>query len=286
MHNSPKPFVFTTSITSIFAVGTLGFYVSNASGFPQRLPESIRDVEKLVNETVTSQNGLSSCFITSKSIGGLKSFSKDECIVTDPHKRNVLIVGDSHAAHFGKALRDAYPDVQFSQVTGSGCFPILNAKGNSTCHILMQRAINEVILSGMFDTVIFSARWEKKHVKHLAEVVAWTKKHVQDIVVLGPTIEYTKALPTLLAKSALRKDDGEIVDSARRYQHAKIRARALYSQMKKLDVRYFSVIDIVCPKKKCLTTDNDGRPIQFDYGHFTYNGARLVIARLKKRGLL
>jgi hypothetical protein len=150
----------------------------------------------------------------------------------------------------------------------------------------MHRAIDEAIPSGLFDTVIFSARWKKKHVKHLKKVIAWTRKHVKDIVILGPTIEYSNPLPTLLAKSSLRNDDGALVDAARQYNNAKKRARYLFSNIKNMKIKYFSVIDSVCPEKKCFTTDNSGIPLQFDYGHFTYKGALFVIKRLKKRGLL
>ncbi len=286
MHNSPKPIVFTWGAVSMAAIGLLGFTVSITSGFPGRLPEPIRNVEKLVNETVTSQNGMASCFITSKSKYGLKSFSNDDCIVTNPNRRNVLIVGDSHAAHFSKALRDIYPDIKFSQITGSGCVPVLHAKGKSTCSVLMRLAIDESIPNGKFDTVIFSARWQPNHFQNLVKAIDWTKKYVKEIIVLGPTIEYTKALPTLLAKSALRKDDGEIVDSARRYRHAKNLARSLVSSLKGHGISYYSVIESICPKRRCLTVDRNGRPVQFDYGHFTYNGARLVIEDLKKKGLL
>jgi peptidoglycan/LPS O-acetylase OafA/YrhL len=286
MKQAPKRYTFLSGGSVALFTSLFGAYISIQSGFPERLPEPLQRVEQLVNETVTSQNGHSNCFITSKSKNGVHDFSDQLCIPAKSGMRNVLIVGDSHAAHFSKALRTLYPDVQFSQVTGSGCFPKLHAKGNSICSTLMQRAIDQAIPSGQFDTVVFSARWVKKYAKPLREVILWTQQYVDDIVVLGPTIEYRKPLPTLLAKSALRDDDGEIVKRARLYAHSKKRARYLKNKIKDLKIRYYSVIDTICPKGDCLLTNQQGTPLQFDYGHFTYQGALVVIDKLKRRGLL
>jgi peptidoglycan/LPS O-acetylase OafA/YrhL len=283
-----KKYVYVTGLSTMIGVGVLGMAVSQASGFPHRLPEALRDVEKMTRETVTSQNGLvlAHCFISSKSKGGVKFFSDEKCITIDTNKRNAIIVGDSHAAHFGKALRDHYPGVQFSQVTGSGCLPTLHAKGKTNCAILMRRAIDKAIPSGKYDTVIFSARWTRKGVDRLVEVVEWSKKYIKNVVIFGPTIEYSKALPTLLAKSALRNDGGEIIEAARKYKHSITRSRYLASKLEGLDIQYYSLVDSVCPNDKCIVVDADGKPIQYDYGHFTYRGASLVIESLKQRGLL
>jgi peptidoglycan/LPS O-acetylase OafA/YrhL len=286
MKQAPKRYTILSGGSAAILTTLFGAYISIKSGFPERLPEPLRRVERLVRETVTSQNGHSNCFITSKSKNGLQDFSNQQCISANPDKRNVLIVGDSHAAHFSKALRTLYPDVHFSQVTGSGCIPKLHAKGASICSSLMHRAIDEAIPSGRFDTVIFSALWKNNYASPLREVILWTQKYVDDIVVLGPTIEYKKPLPTLLAKSAIRNDDGEIIKRSRRYAYSKKRARYLRSEIKDLKINYFSVIDSVCPKGKCLLTDQHGTPLQFDYGHFTYQGALVVIDKLKKQGLL
>lgn len=259
--------VLISGIGAMLGVGSLWFGVSNAAGFPGRIPEPLREVEKMINETVTSQNGMGSCFITSQSKNGIRDYSPEDCIVINPEKRNVLIVGDSHAAHFGKALRDIFPDTSFSQITNSGCLPALYTKNSTTCSTLMRRAINEYIPSGEFDTVIFSGRWTVKGANNLVGVIEQTKRYVENVVVFGPTVEYTKELPILVAKSALRNDNGQIIESARRYNNSKKRARFLVSKLKDLDVEYYSVIESVCPKKECIIVDADGKPIQFDYGH-------------------
>ena len=286
MKSTRKSFTVYIGASTALLTAMAGFSISYAAGIPQRLPETLRKVEQLVNETVTSQNGFGSCFISSLSVNGAKDFSNKDCISTVPGRRNAILIGDSHAAHFAKALRTLYPEVHFSQVTSSGCTPILHAKGRSPCHVLMRRAVDEAIPSGRFDTVIFSARWRKEHSKDFKRVIEWTKQYVDDIVVLGPTIEYAKPLPTLLAKSALRHDGGKLIDEARLYSDAKQQARYLYAWIKERNVRYFSVIEALCPKQNCLTIDQSGMPLQFDGGHFTYSGALFVINSLKNKGFL
>ncbi|MET0026044.1 MAG: acyltransferase family protein [Candidatus Thiodiazotropha sp.] len=278
--------VYATGVSAMLMVGALALSIVLGSGFPCRLPENLQNVDRMITETVSSQNGFDECFITTKTVGGVRAFSRDTCLNIDKTRKNVLLVGDSHAAHFGKALRDLYPEVHFSQVTGSGCMPKLHAEGPKPCAVLMRLAIDETIPEGKYDAVIFSARWMLKDIPALMDALTWTEQYVDNVLLFGPTIEYSKALPTLMAKSALRDDGGVLVKRALRYRNTQLKEKRIMQALPDRNIEYYSVFRALCSGKNCRNTDDNGAPIQFDYGHLTYLGAKIVIDKFKNNGML
>ncbi|WP_132998842.1 acyltransferase family protein [Luteimonas arsenica] len=274
--------------TAIVAVAACGLAVATSGGLPARLPPELRKLEHYAAETVTSQNGRNDCFITSLHKRGVRDFSEDECVDIRPGRRNVLLVGDSHAAHYGKALRDVYPEVEFSQVTASGCRPVVqspDAKKN-TCTRLLDKVFSEYIPRGDFDAVILAGRWSAGNSARLAKTVEQIAPQVGEVIVFGPVPEYTSELPVLLARSALRKDNGALVDEARLYAQAEKATQAVSGRMQPLGVSFYAPFDAMCEQGRCVATTAAGVPVQFDKAHLSYEGARLVIERFRSQGLL
>lgn len=52
-------------------------------------------------------------------------FNEDVCIQYDQSKPNILLIGDSHASHYYRALSDLSSSINFSQVNASGCKPTI-----------------------------------------------------------------------------------------------------------------------------------------------------------------
>lgn len=64
------------------------------------------------------------CFLTSK-YNDVKFYDKKECITYVKGKKNYLLLGDSHAAHYYSALAKLLKDDEtLTQVTTSGCNPL------------------------------------------------------------------------------------------------------------------------------------------------------------------
>lgn len=272
---------------AMVAVAAAGMAVAASGGVPTRLPPELRKLEHYAGETVDSQNGFNGCFITSKHRRGPADFAEDTCIDVLPGRRNVLLLGDSHAAHYAKALRDLYPEIGFSQVTVSGCRPVVRMPGEQgTCAILMGRAFRQYIPGGQFDAVILAGRWNREHAERLPRTITDIAPLVGEVIVLGPVAEYSVELPVLLAKSTLRRDGGALVDAARRRDDAQATADFVEQQVRPVGASYYSVIDTVCSEDACATTTPAGVPLQFDEAHLTYEGARMVLERLKQQGLL
>ena len=72
------------------------------------------------------------CFLTT-GYDAPTVFRKDLCLSVRPDRKNFLLLGDSHAAHFWSALQALHPDINFMQATASGCSAILGALGAKRC---------------------------------------------------------------------------------------------------------------------------------------------------------
>src|SRR5262249_16421651 len=58
------------------------------------------------------------CFLTPTS-PARQGWIKEECLRASPGRKNILILGDSHAADLWRGFSDAYPEVNFLQATST-----------------------------------------------------------------------------------------------------------------------------------------------------------------------
>ncbi|APH71409.1 SGNH/GDSL hydrolase family protein [Aquibium oceanicum] len=48
---------------------------------------------------------------------------------------------------------------------------------------------------------------------------------------------------------------------------------------------YFSTLNAMCIGGDCVVATPKDFPVQFDYGHFLFEGGRIVLSKLKEAGL-
>jgi len=97
----------------------------------------------------------------------------------------------------------------------------------------------------------------------------------------GPTVEYIKPLPIILAQS-----DGAFTKGIYKHSQFVIEKRFKVSNelsdiLKPAGVFYADISSAVCDKDICRTMGENGEPMSFDYGHFTLSGSKIVVANLK-----
>lgn len=207
-----------------------------------------------------------------------------------PAQSRVLLVGDSHAMHFISAFRHVFPDVALATATAGGCRPLLGfeAVGDKakTCVALMTRAFDEVIPKGKFDVVILSGRWRNQQSDKLPETVKHVLQDVPTVIVFGQTLEYTNGLPEILLNDKLWRRPIDLAKS-RRYDRMKAVDLEVRRRLQDMPVKYYSVIDAICPKgpESCISVTPEGSPMSYDYGHLTRDGAIHVLTEFKKQGL-
>ncbi|AMJ94142.1 lipopolysaccharide modification acyltransferase [Alteromonas stellipolaris] len=214
------------------------------------------------------------CFLT-KQQPDISYYKKDLCIAQSDSKENIVLLGDSHAAHWYSAIKEAINNETqtLTQITASGCKPTLDYKGEARCTELMKWAFSDVLYSESYDKVIISARWDLNDLKPLLETIKNLESRGLTIVVLGPILEYSQPLPRLLAQPNSKE---KIMNSSMYDSIAKIDSK--FSNALTIEgVEYFSILKTICTdKSKCITVSQNS-PIQFDYGHLTTKGAELVL---------
>ncbi|CCP02091.1 Putative O-acetyltransferase [Erwinia amylovora Ea644] len=213
------------------------------------------------------------CFVDGKNEED-KPFDRAFCLQTTAAEKNYVMIGDSHAAHLWRAISLAAGDrVNVIQATSAGCKPLSQQALRNPCSKLVDYVYDEWLPQHKVDGIIISARWAPEDIAPLRATLDHLRSRSDNIMVMGPTVEYTEALPNLLAyQTDGRKDlvassiKPEIRDTDRKMAEA----------MSRQGIRYISVWSIVCPGNFCRGLASDGRPFSNDYGHFTLSGAKDV----------
>ena len=221
------------------------------------------------------------CFLTSNS--GIADFNKDICINFHFEKPNVLLVGDSHGAQYYAALRQAVPSVEISQVNASGCRPLVDAEGEERCTVLMELALESYVREYAFDAVILAGRWEEDDLEVLQSTIDSLTSVVENVIVLGPIIEYKQALPRILARYGLNNEE---LEASRLTDEVAEIDQQMKSILELTKSEYYSILNTICPTEGCKVFTENGMPIQFDGSHLTHEGAIEIVDSLVEQGFL
>lgn len=215
------------------------------------------------------------CFLAATH-NNFELYDQDACVAHEEGSENYILIGDSHAAHwFGAIHSTRPPNVTVTQVTASGCYPTLPLTGSKNCTDLLRWAFEDLLPNKKYDKIILSSRWKSDSAFKIKDTVDRLRLYTDDIVVLGPTVEYDSPLPRVLA---LSKDEKEI-SRHRSYDKAERIDFIMEREISNLDnVRYVSIFKAICPDQNmCVTSTDEGAPIAFDTSHFTISGARHVL---------
>lgn len=213
------------------------------------------------------------CFLASQA--AFDSFDRAKCLSLAPDKPNILLIGDSHGAHFYPGLVAALPDAHILQATASGCKPVIEGHGQTRCVELMRHIFNQFIPGHKLDGVVISARWSAGEAAAAVDTARWVRRFVPHVVISGPINEYDVALPRVLARNI---DSGEPIAP---HRVAEIHAvdRSFEQAFAKAGLAYVSPLRAACDPE-CAVWAKPGVPLQFDYGHMTAEGSALIVGRL------
>lgn len=219
------------------------------------------------------------CFINSR-YPEAKKLETGACLAIDKQRRNVLLVGDSHAAQLVQSLSSAYPDVNFLQATSAGCLPLVqNARlGSGACKRVMEKVFLEFLPSVRLDAVIMAGRWAASDVASVADTVKAISRSASKIVVVGRNVEYQAALPRLLARSQMTGDT-DLPARQRSRVPAQVENAFLASKFG-ANATYFSMQNALCTPE-CRTVTGAGEPVNFDDNHLSTAGADEVVRAMR-----
>ncbi|MBD8214828.1 acyltransferase family protein [Erwinia persicina] len=213
------------------------------------------------------------CFVDGKNEED-KPFNREFCLKTSSTAKNYVMIGDSHAAHLWRAVSLAAGEgVNVIQATSAGCKPLYKQDLRNPCTRLVDYVYDEWIPGHHIDGIIISARWAPEDIAPLRATLDHLKSRSDNIIVMGPTVEYTEALPDLLAYQTDGRKDLVASSIKKEVRGTDARMRAAMAQQ---GTPYISVYSIVCPGNVCRGLASDGHPTSNDYGHFTLSGAKDV----------
>ena len=211
-------------------------------------------------------------------------FLRDHCLDLAENRPNLVVLGDSHAAQYWRAIALRLPNINVMQATASGCRPVLKGKGAARCREVVDYVLGPLLASGRVQAVILSARWEEGDVAKLLPTIAHVRASGAVPIVIGPTIEYDTVFPAMLARAMISGDPSRLqatMDHDRMTLDGEMARRLANS-----GAAYISVESIECPMGKCRQTTADGGPMQFDYGHLTFAASRWVVSHINFAPLL
>lgn len=262
---------------AIVAICGVAFVVhQNAASITATPPEAARIadfVDYPSSPEHVAQTGLGTCFIS-----GTEGLNVDRCFRTVPGKRNILLIGDSHASQYWGALRERFPDLHVVQVTVSGCRPLLEPTGLPACTKAMREVFaNRLPGSGIRD-IVLAGRWKSGELDQIDATVRHLVTSGHRVTVIGPTVEYDSSFPLLLARAVMRDKPEQVLQHLHTGRFDVDRAMA--PRVTAAGARYVSQVEVECPGKQCRLFAEDGSPYHIDYGHLTASAAREVISRM------
>lgn len=248
------------------------------SGLPGRFSPAVASLASYADLRDQKPFREGQCFLTSHSDPA--DFDRAVCLATNPDKQNVLLIGDSHAAHLWTGLRDAWPGVQFLQATASGCKPVLGTSGAARCTQLMDAMFTRFIPAHRLDAVVIAALWQEADIPPLVHTLASLRAQGVHAVVMGPMPRYDQPVATLLARGLLFGDP-ELA-----WRHLVPGTARLDAQMQAAVAplaTYVSLRHLLCETVRCRLFVSAGVPIQFDYHHLTPPGSAGLMRDVKAR---
>jgi peptidoglycan/LPS O-acetylase OafA/YrhL len=220
-------------------------------------------------------------------------FNAAACLAPDPTRRHVLLVGDSHAGYAYSGLHDAFPAINFSLLSITGCVPSRYETPRKFC-MPSRSYIFDYLSRRPVDTVLLIGAWTADDAEHLGETTDWIKQHGMRAIVFGPTTEFDASLIRLLNLAHREHDTGLLA------RHRSSIAFATDQRMKLLaanhwHVPYISMYDDLCNPQFLINNENaagcpvysaPGISLLVDTEHLSAPGSALFAKAIQARGEL
>ena len=214
-----------------------------------------------------------------------KMFDRDVCLAESRSEPNVLLIGDSHAAHLWHGLQKVFGRTNLMQATAAICRPFFFKQQKilelqnigeylERCNLLMGFIYNDYLSHHHPDLIILAVRWDSEDKDGLAITLDWLRERRFAALLVGPDPNWNLPLPMLTALAASRHDPSIVernLNTSPMFLDSELAVLAAAHGAK-----YFSIYGALCATEHCRTLDDNGLPLMFDYGHFTTEGSEIV----------
>jgi len=273
--------VFVVHIALNVILGVVVYFIFTV--FQVKTTQYKENINKYMHHDVASQFRAGTCFLTSTE-NSIKFYQKDECISWDKDKKNYLLIGDSHAAHYYSAMASLLKKNEtLSQVTSSACLPIFPFKwGAKKCIDLHRWALNSLIKEKHFDVIILSiANLNRTTNLEIKQTISHMLKYTNKVVILGPSMKYKQSLLRLLVELPEGHDSSMIYKNTSDYEYTLNIDNTMKNFLQMDRLEYISTLKVLCKDEEgCRTLTPRGVPMYFDRDHFTEDGARFMLKQV------
>ncbi len=259
---------------AVMSLAALSMGAMTETLFP--IPELAKQVLTYERDGAIASMREGECFLTSR-FNSFDMFARDKCLAVAADRPNVLILGDSHAAHLWTGYNKVFADVNFLLASASGCRPLERPSGERRCTDLVNYVLREFLPRVHLDVIILSARWEASDILDVVATADHLRKYATRVVISGPIEEYDQTLPRVLAEAIISNRDIDAFAAAHLVPERKRIDQQLAALKLPDGVTYVSVYSTLCPST-CRLWAEAGIPLQFDYGHLTKQGS-IVLAK-------
>jgi peptidoglycan/LPS O-acetylase OafA/YrhL len=278
---------------------TVGGIMIFSGRLPGRFPSDALVVDRYTNYDFTAAFRRNVCFIDPVTrFGTFADFNKPTCLAEDRSRKQYLLMGDSHAAHYYPGLTTVFPELNISQATTAACKPFLTQPDGieNYCVSMWKYIYGDYLLHHHVDAVMMSGHWNDYDFPELERTTAWlTKKGIQ-VILFGPTVEFDVPLPRLLAFS-LRDHKPGMIDSHFLSKTLQTDRRLQEVARNRWKVRYISAFEDLCTPKLtakiglqtavgCPVYAARGVPLLFDADHLTPEASILYARTMRARNQL
>ena len=251
-------------------------------GFPSRFGPLIADIDHYSNYNYQNLYREGTCFLQPQQPAS--EYSKEQCFVPVPDKQNVLLWGDSIAAHYYKALALMLEDAHVLQANRSSCPPFLGDFNIPLCQDFNKKLLFSISFKHP-DAVILCALWQayygalgyRNFFSVLHQIVEKLDALNVKVILFGPSI-ITESLLNIIAtrRRAMNTGASEFIFPGL----FELDRRMGMEFSKSEGGRYVSILNAVCFDGVCPMFATKSVTMQWDSGHLTAEGSQFVISHI------
>ena len=270
--------LIAASAAVLIAIGATGF---SADGYPARFAATDRRMLRYAASAMAPFYRQHRCFLQPSE--SFVHFATEECLTFAANKKNVLLYGDSTAAHYAWGLRqNLRADSNLLQLNSAACRPSSQPQDFSANCDQANAKLRQLVRSGQLSAIILAAHWRPymrrpDFEQDIGQTLSMIEALGIPVLLIGPPMEFPASLPPALVRTELThmpmmhpidesfEDDHRLRTFASRYPN----------------VQFVSVLDLLCERSNCVLKADPETPIVWDTLHLTPEGSDYVAKRLK-----